>query len=861
MNTFKWEDYLSTQGTRRNAWLSDLMRSTDVVDAVQLKTRVEVGGDHVFFRTSQRGSAVVSTFPSGDNALNRSPQFRRLLLSISYDVLCDWHLILGPSSIDVYNNRVVQGELIKKSVGLEELPLSGLGQILGIKREYSPSPDIVDISDSIVEKISHLKKSLIGDPARPRLSDLSAVDDILNGVIFLRYIEDSAKSSRKTGYNIGSLLDSRDAKSFWSLLSTVFQSLSLGTPNCIVNEKSIRALPASVVEIIFDWYKSFYRDSKNGGYEYDFGLIAEYSLGQIYEKYIALVGYHTNNGSGELFPEYATEFQWQKGTGSMYTPEYLARFLTRRGLSNFEPSTWKNLNVGDLACGSAVFLRSFLIEVQRRKKESGGIKKETLAHLWAVDKNSSALAAARLSIVLTTLRHTSQLYDSFHPIQADSLKTNLTDVLPSDGLDLILMNPPFKGYQSQSEDERALASKVLGKHGHGRFDYAWAFLKKALESLREGGSLCVILPASFLDSSSAHSLRSYICELGSVEFVAKIEDNALFERGQTQISMVSLVKRKRKSGKRLTQVLFCRSSTDLAIRAVETQQFDSRYEWEFFESNSSDWDGTWTLIPERIQHIIEGLSDRHPTVGTIFNIKQCIKVGLEKAFVISDVGEFPVKERRILKPIADDKNTYPWRIEEDGRRLIYAYRKREPISESEMRLRFPVVMDHLLKYEDKLKTKSREGLDQIWSLVRPRDPELMFAPKIVTPNFSLAGCYALDLSGTYAVTSGSILTPQIGFTIESMWYFYVAILNSSFFLRLLDRRGRKLKGGYYDFDQRFTKNIPLPSYSSTSPPIRKELETIARSYENLDFKDVNQEVYELAVMAAYQVSQSDALMV
>ncbi|MGB8657677.1 MAG: N-6 DNA methylase [Candidatus Zixiibacteriota bacterium] len=857
LGTLRWEQFAQADYEARRRWIDDLGKNETHTEVARLDTRIDVTADHMLIRPGQRASVVASCARSGSIIDQDNFDVRRRLLSISFDTLSDWHIIIEPSTLKLFNNRVSGNPLIKPQLKHEDLPPHALAQCLGVTREYSVTPDFQDISDRVLERIAFLKKMLIGDPDNPRLADQGLMDDVLNAMIFLRFLEDCENAKGNGSVDLVSWVTSNSAAKVSDLVLATFAQLNLPTPINLFRLGKLKILSEPINSIVLDWLPTSYRDKKQGCYEYDMGLIADHSIGQIYDKYISLVSYHVQNGRLSFFPEYDTELLWQRGTGLLYTPEFIARFLVNQVLQNFNSSRWCDLKVGDLACGSGVFLRNFLLKLHSHESVTGGISSTVLENLEATDINNSAVAAAKLSIAMTAYKYAGRLFDGFKPHVANSLSAAYKNGHSAKKLDVILMNPPFKGYEQQSEAERRMVAEVLGDYAIGKPDYSLAFVKAAFDRLNEGGCLGIVLPASFIDGKYAQKIRKVLLQNGDIQVLAKFEEYSIFKRGETQIAIMVFRKRNRELRTYATNVLYCRRLPDLALRAVETENYDTKNEWELFLADSRKWGADWPLVPKEILAILERLNKIHVLLSKVFDVRQGIRMGRKGAFLVPSYQEFPLDEHPILVPVADDENLYDARIHSDERRLIYAYDRGQLLSLSDMRSKFPLIRSYLRQFEASLTRRARMQKKPIWALAEPRDYKLMFSPKIVSTHFGVEGSYAFDKNGKYAVTNGNLLIAKREFQHPDMWYYYLAILNSKLFMRLVSRKSVKLKGGQYDLDERYTKNIPIPSYDAVEQAMRNSLSRIGHMAHAQGLSSIDQDEYENVVLMAYQLDPSD----
>src|SRR4029078_6916092 len=95
-------------------------------------------------------------------------------------------------------------------------------------------------------------------------------------------------------------------------------------------------------------------------------------------------------------------------------------------------------------------------------------------------------------------------------------------------VDILVMNPPFVSWEDMSPQQKDALSQVLGDLTKIRPDLSSAFLLKAALSIRRGGVLSSIIPASFLDGDSAAGVREKLGEILAPRLLARLGSHQLF---------------------------------------------------------------------------------------------------------------------------------------------------------------------------------------------------------------------------------------------------------------------------------------------------------------------------------------------
>ncbi len=176
----------------------------------------------------------------------------------------------------------------------------------------------------------------------------------------------------------------------------------------------------------------------------------------------------------------------RKARGAFDTPEAMAHRAVACALRSTRGAVQRGLDPG---CGTGTFLLAL---------EQAGI-----GDLRGEDLDPAALAVARVVVPAAQLH------------QRDG-------TLPGPSADVVVGNPPFVPPERQDKAARAELRARL-PWLHGRFDLAVPFAWLASERLRDGGGLCLVLPAPLLVQPYGRELRRRwlerhrLTELGEAE--------------------------------------------------------------------------------------------------------------------------------------------------------------------------------------------------------------------------------------------------------------------------------------------------------------------------------------------------------
>lgn len=197
---------------------------------------------------------------------------------------------------------------------------------------------------------------------------------------------------------------------------------------------------------------------------------------------------------GDLYAA-AYDQKVRKNLGNYDTPLYLARRIWDTIPVEYLPPDERVF--ADITCGWG----SFLITGYERLASLSDINETSLQRcLIGNDENTLFTQLAKLGLLHTTHRDDWQI-DNEDAFQWDWLKENQPNI--------IVGNPPFSGNRKQSITDmlKDTTNKEEGDGDKRRIEKANKFLEDAIEHLKPGGYLALIMPRSFTVSEAGPSTR------------------------------------------------------------------------------------------------------------------------------------------------------------------------------------------------------------------------------------------------------------------------------------------------------------------------------------------------------------------
>lgn len=354
--------------------------------------------------------------------------------------------------------------------------------------------------------------------------------------------------------------------------------------------------------------------------------------------------------------------------GVHYTPRTVADELI--GLAFAPHDLAHDIVVCDPTCGAGVFL----LAAADALVGAGRTPADALASLRGMDIDPDAIDVARSELARWATENGAELGDleRVRLVVGDAL----TDPWPDDGtIDVVVGNPPFGGQLAgatvRDADSMAAAERILGRPS-GYADTAGVFLVRALDAVRDGGSVVFVQPVSVLGARDASIVHDAV---GSALESIWLPDRQLFD---ASVHVCAPVLRRGRAGA-------IRRWTDLAADAMGVPDIElhgaplstmadatAGFRHEFYEvaaavRESDDADGISETRPRLVTvglidpaHLLWG--ERSATVAGVTYRRPVVDVdALTTSFALRGRPKVLVAtQTRIIEAVADhDGSSWP----------------------------------------------------------------------------------------------------------------------------------------------------------------------------------------------------------
>jgi len=593
----------------------------------------------------------------------------------------------------------------------------------------------------------------------------------------------------------------------------------------------------------------------------DLNLVIRHASGQIFQEahYEALF---MNSGqmmfSGFL-PSPVKISGKPKTVGSYFTPPSLARTLVEESLRHINLES-PHIKIFDPACGSGEFLREALrqLRVSNYKGQVAIIGRD-------IDDAACEMAKFEIGWELRDVNFEVNINIE----QKDSLDPNYE--WPGN-VDLLLMNPPFVAWHSMDNETKKSISLSLGSLSDKRPNMAFAFIVKASQSVKNNGVLGSVVPSSFLDGVSAERIRQSLSNVFSPILVARLGNQHLFANATVDVGLYIA-----KSGQPLDVPLafwadFRSDSSSTGLRALRKLRIEGNLSLPLIKENYSIYPypeilqktKDWSPRPYSSWSLRKSL-DNMPRVKDLFDIRQGIKTGFHKAFVLSkdEFQSLPKKEQKYFRSAIINESIRAGFVK-DIAYAFFPYGQYRFTDNAKLKSAVPRFYEsHLLPNKDKLLSRARVDPDRWWEYTYHRTWLVEPTPKIVSTQFGDVGSFGLDPSGVFVpIDAPSWIPLGEGNTrkfANKICYAYLSILNSDIFSQLLAASSTSISGGQWALTKQYVADIALPDlfgYSENSNLLDGLIRIGKSIYNGISMSKKDVEIHAKLVKQAYAISDT-----
>jgi type I restriction-modification system DNA methylase subunit len=812
-------------GQQRRLWLNDFASGLGwrPSDQLILPGTEEFSSGHLVVEHGLRNSAVITFLRRPVRYPDLEIRECKSLLNASYNNLIDWHIAVDYDGVSFIYNRIDPPKFYSYRYALGRSDTARLSsEAFDALSSDHPSPNVPALDTALIRTISLWKRQLSAEVPGIKNEQLSA---LFNSIILVRALEDHSTKSTQAGFVSLRSRAHANAAPLSTLLTESARSFSTNElPQYLFDSVKLRRFDSLEQSIARELIDDFYQNRYQPYFDYDFSIMSKHALSRIYEHYVSLLRFE-DTGQQSFFPVLPEE-TIERSFGNVYTPEFIARFFAKYVRKEMPPTRFQRLRVGDPACGSGIFLRTMLETKFQTFLESLTTEAiaQSFSQVFGVDIDPNAVAAARLSLALLSLVSTGSVPDSLEIVTADTLQLFIERPSLANSLDVVVANPPFVNLEDLPADRRELLLATLGDQAKGKTDLYLGLLQISLAMLKQEGFGLFVLPKNFLISDNAAPLRASLSKETTLHCVVDLSEVPVFGDVGSYIILLIFQKDRIPNPNRPVLVVRCNDLIGSALEDALTEKIVRTPAYEVYWSIQPEIEGApWQFsTPERasLDKKLRTLSK----LSEIVTIRQGIITGADDVFVVP-ASQVPKREKAAYVPFLPDREIQPYKVPSDIKQfVIYPFQGNEPLGATAFKKLYPVTWQYLMANKKKLRSRKSMKADSNswWKPNRPRKPENLFKPKIVSPHLVISPKFGLDLTGKFAVSHAPFITIKEPGNLEEL-FFLLGVLNSTPCFWLISQSAHRYSRGYSRLEVATLGQVPVPNPSSTDRGLVAEI--------------------------------------
>ncbi len=502
-----------------------------------------------------------------------------------------------------------------------------------------------------------------------------------------------------------------------------------------------------------------------------------------------------------------------------------------------------------------------------------------LDHLFGVDIDPQACEVARLSLMLKMLedeygivpgRAALPVLD--HNIQSGNslisgevlklqsffkdhwIKTRPFDwedrfrkIMGEGGFDVIIGNPPYvriQDLQTWAPAEARFYAEHFESAAKGNFDIFLLFIEQGLKLLKPKGLLSFIVPKKFFQTQYAEALRRVLTVGNHVAEILDFSHNQVFDESFVNTCILLLTK----APSPLVTYIEIPKLKDESLLPTVVSSLAHHSGGQIERAAVSRIKAVslsaapWAFVKEDEEALLNKLRKGSLALEEVAaRIFQGLKTSADKIYILQFKGETARRysvysthldqelelEKDLLKPLIKGGEMKPFVAEPWNRLILFPYQVEGEevrlISKQTLKDRFTKTWEYLLACKSYL--EDREGGrmkgHEWYAYIYPKNLTLFAKPKLITPDLARSASFSFDPEGRHYFAGGAaggygILPKDFGLS-----KYLLGLLNS----RLLDwyvkKTGTRMESGFYSFEARFIKQLPIRPIDFNNPAERK----------------------------------------
>ena len=405
------------------------------------------------------------------------------------------------------------------------------------------------------------------------------------------------------------------------------------------------------------------------------------------------------------------------------------------------------------------------------------------------------------------------------------------------GFDVVIGNPPYVRIQTLKKKDPDLVAYFKEHYisaVKGNYDIYVVFIEAGLRLLKPDGHLAYICPHKFFNAQYGESLRQLIAAGKYLRHIVHFGEQQVFPGASIYTCLLFLAK----GGAAECRFVRAYDLADwIASFAGSEGKFPAR----------SIGKSEWNFAVGKVRAVFEKLQQEPQTLDSVTSrIFQGLKTSADKIYIVdqrrrtkSKLLVFsPQTEREhevepdLFHPLIKGGDSRTYFLTKTDRLILFPYAtdnngNTSLISRATFTKKFPLTWAYLTanrKYLEEREDGALRG-ENWFAYGRTQALDVMPLPKLFTPDLALSASFAFDETGELFFTGGvaggyGILPKQ-----NVQPKFLLALLNSRVVDFFHHQIATQMRGGWYSYESRFIKSLPIAKASSTQANMTVSLVT------------------------------------
>jgi type I restriction-modification system DNA methylase subunit len=397
----------------------------------------------------------------------------------------------------------------------------------------------------------------------------------------------------------------------------------------------------------------------------------------------------------------------------------------------------------------------------------------------------------------------------------------------SDGFDMIIGNPPYLRIQGLRNTNDNFVDYLCQKYktATGSFDFYVCFVEAGLRFIHKQGLVNYIMPVKWSNASFGKGLRRLVA--------SKKCANRIINFGEYQVFNASTYTALQWFKPNSCVLAYNELDRDLTTNVELKKYLDSLSENNFSHIDQSKLtEDTWVLTNDIINHLLDILDKQPRRVGSVFGkIFQGLATSKDDVYFLQDCNEnngvvtgysnqlkrIVRIEKGLVRPLLKGEDVHRYDVIKTNRVVIFPYKMVEGkvvlYGENELKGLFPNGYSYLKECETVLRNREKGhfNIDGAWfQFGRKQGISSAEEIKLVAPDISMGGNFALDIKGQFYQTTtiyGYIKYDNVKCSYKSL----LALLNSHLCWWFMQNTGNVMANGYFRYKPAYINPFPLPS--------------------------------------------------